>query len=100
MTKTLKISKKDKEHFHQDKKTVVDYPDLMEQWHPEKNTGINPDVISAGSHKKIWWKCPEGKDHEWQSAVSSRTQSRGGTNCPCCAGLKISITNARNTPKE
>ena len=62
------------------------------QWHPTKNGSITPDQVPAGSHTKYWWLCPEGPDHEWQVTVGGRTVS--GSGCPCCAGLKVSVTNS------
>jgi hypothetical protein len=38
----------------------------------------------AGSHTKVWWKCPQNPCHEWQAAPGSRTQKRRGTGCPFC----------------
>ena len=32
-------------------------PKLAKEWNYEKNYGLTPDKISAGSNKKIWWKC-------------------------------------------
>ena len=47
----------------------------------EKNNkiGLFPDKVSAGSFKKVWWKCKKG--HSWQAKVASRTE---GHNCPIC----------------
>src|SRR5262249_17330451 len=68
------------------------HPDLAAQWHPTKNGELTPDMVSAGSGKNVWWKCPNGPDHEWQIKVQSRT--REGSGCPCCDGVKVSITNS------
>ena len=59
-------------------------PLLAQQWNYEKNLGLRPDVVSANSHKKVWWKCEKG--HEWVATVAAR--NRGGTGCPMCAGKK------------
>lgn len=55
-------------------------PELLKEWDYTKNTGINPDNLSYGSNKRIWWKCSEG--HEWKVSPKGRTK---GTNCPVCA---------------
>src|SRR5262249_10560914 len=34
------------------------------------------------SENVIWWKCPNGPDHEWQVKVEHRT--RLGSGCPYC----------------
>ena len=33
------------------------YPDLAAQWHEEKNGKLTPKDITAGHHKKVWWRC-------------------------------------------
>jgi hypothetical protein len=69
------------------------HPDLAKEWHPFKND-ILPSEVTAGSNKKVWWKCNEGPDHEWEALVSSRGQGR---NCPFCDGKKVSTTNSLDT---
>jgi len=60
--------------------------ELAKQWHPTKNDSLTPNDVTAGSNKKVWWKCKEG--HEWEATVKSRNHGRG---CPFCSG--------RNKPK-
>ena len=67
------------------------HPELAAQWHPVKNGDLTPKMVVAGSKKKVWWKCPEGPDHEWQASLVKRTSGRG---CPFCAGQKVSVTNS------
>ena len=55
------------------------HPELLKQWHTEKNINIMPSSFSHGSGKKVWWKCD--KNHEWQAIITSRTK---GTGCPHC----------------
>ena len=59
-------------------------PELAAQWHPFKNKPLNPEDVSLGSHRRVWWVCEKG--HEWQAAVKSRT---GGSGCPVCANRKL-----------
>ena len=68
------------------------FPQVAEQWHPTKNGDVTPDQVVAGSHKKFWWQCPHGPDHEWPATVKNRTKQ--GYGCPCCAGQKVSVTNS------
>ncbi len=72
-------------------KVLADFPELVAQIDREKQADLNPASITAGSGKKIWWKCPESPDHEWQADVYARA-GRGGR-CPFCAGLSVSVTN-------
>jgi hypothetical protein len=66
-------------------------PDLAAQWHPTRNDSRQPVEVTTGSSRKVWWKCPNGPDHEWSSKVSHRVSGAG---CPCCAGRQVSVTNS------
>lgn len=57
---------------------------LTERWHPILNGDLLPDVISPGSHRKVWWRCEAG--HSWQAAVFSVVIN--GCDCPYCTGKK------------
>lgn len=70
------------------------HPELARQWHPAKNKDLTPYVVRPGSHKKVWWRCPKGKDHEWQSQVKARAN---GIGCPFCSNKKISMDNCLAT---
>ena len=58
------------------------FPELAREWNDDKNGLFTPDKIRFGSKKKVWWKCALG--HEWQAAVSSRTNLSNGRGCPIC----------------
>ena len=64
--------------------TVADSPELMKQWHFEKNSGEIPSSITLGSKKKVWWSCSNG--HEWEASVNHRAKGRG---CPYCSNKKV-----------
>ena len=68
------------------------FPDIVAEWHPEKNAELTPDVLVAGSETKVWWRCPKGPDHEWQTILRERTY--GASGCPFCGGRKVSVTNS------
>jgi len=55
------------------------YPELVKEWHIQKNTGITPYDVPPGTHRKVWWRCALG--HEWQAQINSRTSGAG---CPIC----------------
>lgn len=57
-------------------------PKLAAQWHPSKNGALTPADITCGSTRFVWWKCPEGKSHEWRNRLYARTLL--GTGCPFC----------------
>ena len=58
------------------------HPDLAKEWHPAKNGELTPDKVTAGSERKVWWKCPKGPEHEWQAKVEQRARLSSG--CPRC----------------
>ncbi len=63
---------------------------LKKEWHPTRNGDLTPDRVTPGSRRKVWWKCHEGPDHEWEADLFSRTK---GAKCPFCMGRKLSVTN-------
>ena len=70
-------------------------PEIASQWHPTRNGTITPRDVYSRSHQKVWWKCPEGPDHEWEATPHNRL--RGGKGCPCCCGRQVSVTNSLAT---
>ena len=68
------------------KKYLIDNPDLMVEWDWEKNDElkIEPQILTIGSNKKVWWKCTKG--HEWQTGIADRNRGYG---CPYCTGQKV-----------
>lgn len=55
-------------------------PSLSKEWDNEKNNGISPFTVTAGSGKKVWWKC--SLNHSWKASIVSRNRGNG---CPICA---------------
>lgn len=58
--------------------------ELALEWDYEKNGNLTPEMIPAGSQKKVWWKC--SNNHSWSAVVSSRNCGNG---CPYCSGKRI-----------
>ena len=52
---------------------------IAKEWCYDLND-LRPTDISAGSHKKVWWKC-DSCGHKWNAAVYTRTSGHG---CPIC----------------
>ena len=65
-------------------------PTLASEWNYEKNINLKPENISAGSNKKVWWKCSKG--HEWEATIKNRNR---GHNCPYCTSHIISKNDPR-----
>ena len=63
-------------------------PRIARQWHPTKNGALRPRKPGGGLARKVWWKCPEGPDHEWRARV--RVATVDGRGCPFCAGKRVS----------
>lgn len=61
-------------------------PVVAKQWHPSLNLNLTPEMLTAGSNKKVWWKCKN--DHEYQSVISDRNVGKG---CGTCAN-KVLLT--------
>ena len=58
-------------------------PDVAEQWHPTLNGTLLPQMVTPGSHRKVWWECDQG--HVWKAVIYSRTGPKK-CGCPICAG--------------
>ena len=60
-------------------------PKVAAQWHPTLNGALTPEQVTTGSHKKVWWECPNG--HIWKAIIYSRAgPSSRKCGCPVCAG--------------
>ena len=57
-------------------------PELATEWDYDWNKGITPDMVTAHSGKKVFWRCKKG--HSWRAAPATRLQ---GHSCPYCSGL-------------
>lgn len=58
-------------------------PDVAQQWHPTLNGALTPQMVTAGSHRKVWWECEQG--HVWKAVIYPRTGLKK-CGCPVCAG--------------
>jgi DNA-directed RNA polymerase subunit RPC12/RpoP len=60
------------------------HPDIARQWHPTKNGPLQPDDVTPGSAKKVWWICSKG--HEWRTKIYYRKNN----DCPYCKNRFLS----------
>ena len=63
---------------------AIKRPELLKEWSP--NNIISPYDVAEFSHKKVYWicqNCDYGKNNEWFSEISNRTNMN--THCPKCA---------------
>lgn len=67
------------------------FPKLSLEWDLTKNYPLTPDLFTAGSNEKVWWKCSH--NHNWKSSISTRTR---GINCPYCSKTQRLITKTNS----
>ena len=64
-------------------------PELIAEWHFEKNAKITPYDVKYGSQKKYWWQCSKDEHHEWEASPLVRMYGGG---CPYCAKRNSRLT--------
>ena len=70
------------------KKVLAGYNDLATT-NPDlavQADGWDPTTLTAGSDKKVGWRCEKG--HGWTAVLSSRS---GGNQCPVCANQLVQV---------
>jgi Probable Zinc-ribbon domain len=70
------------------------FPELVREWDADGNGDLAPSELSAGSGRRVWWRCSRGPDHRWRAKPNNRTRGAG---CPFCANRRASVTNALAT---
>ena len=71
------------------------YPEIAQEWHPHLNGDLTPRDVTAKSHHKAWWLCPQG--HDYEARIANRTNPNKPTSCPYCAGKKVNEENCLAT---
>ena len=62
------------------------FPEIAKEWHPTLNYPLTPKNITYGSSKKVWWQCPEVKDHIYDAIICDRTNKKTRVGCSFCRG--------------
>ena len=57
------------------------HPEIAKEWDYENNFDLKPEMFTAGSGKKVWWKCP--MNHSYIAMIAKRTGEKTG--CPVCS---------------
>ncbi len=65
---------------------------VAKQWHPTLNKDLKPTDVTSQSHRKVWWLCLKGPDHEWKATINTRVGKSSG--CPFCSGRLPSVTTS------
>lgn len=60
-------------------------PELLAELDQSRNVDLDPNVVAAGSKRKVWWRCA-ACGHEWRTSVGTRT---AGAGCPVCARARV-----------
>ena len=55
-------------------------PELIRDWHPNKNGEVTPYDFKPHSGRKVWWCCSRC-GYEWQATIASRSKGSGCPNC-------------------
>jgi very-short-patch-repair endonuclease len=64
------------------------FPSIAKEWHPYKNHGITPAMVTAYTDKKVWWITEHnGQVYEWYMAINARTKQNQG--CPILRSSKL-----------
>jgi hypothetical protein len=61
------------------------FPTLSKEWDSNKNQGLEPENVTPGSGKIVWWICPKG--HNFQARIAHRTRANSG--CNICANRVV-----------
>jgi DNA-directed RNA polymerase subunit RPC12/RpoP len=64
------------------------HPDLAKEFDVERNGGLTPFDVVAGTNKRLWWKCLKC-EHEWRTAGLNRKRGEG---CLACS-KRVDETN-------
>ena len=62
------------------------HPELTLEFMLDRNGGLSPSSLLAGSNRKVWWCCRK-RNREYQAIINSR--AKRGTGCKVCAGLIV-----------
>ncbi len=68
---------------------LSEYDNLLKEWDYSKNYPLDPNSLTVGSSRKVFWICP--KRHSYgPKSIYERTRTDGkATNCPYCANKKV-----------
>lgn len=68
------------------------HAELAAQWDKARNGDLTPHDVTFGSNLRVWWRCPEGPDHVWQSTVNNRSSK--AQRCPFCQNMRACRDNS------
>lgn len=74
-----------------DNSLIARFPEIAKEWNYAKNKNLTPENVISTSTVRVWWKCYQADDHEWQATVKNRVK---GSKCPCCMNRKLVKSNS------
>ena len=79
-----------------DNDLATTHPDIAREAY-----GWDPKTLTAGSNKRLAWKCNKYEDHIWKTIVNTRTNGRI-SGCPFCTNrvVKIGFNDLATTHPE
>lgn len=72
------------------KSLAINFPEILRDWNYEKNIGLDPEIIGAGSHIIAFWRCHKC-GYEWQSEIVER--QLGHKTCIGCHSIAVTHPN-------
>lgn len=60
-------------------------PEFIEEWDCKRNAPLTPKGVTAGSGKKVWWKCRKC-GYIWEARINHHVK---GVGCPVCANRVV-----------
>ncbi|HEY9715666.1 MAG TPA: zinc-ribbon domain-containing protein, partial [Chroococcales cyanobacterium] len=73
------------------------HPAVAVYWNYQKNKGWGPEDFSHGSNVKVWWHCPQYREHLFQQVIQVRVKAETDGSkfhgCIYCRGRLPSSTN-------
>ena len=63
------------------------FPQLLHEWAHDLNPKIEPECLTHGSTREVWWRCQRG--HVWKASPNARISHGYVRRCPYCAGRLI-----------
>lgn len=75
-------------------RALADFPGLMAQWHPTRNSHLDRTTLCRYTSTPVWWLC-SFCGYEFEMAPESRTETGG---CRNCRGHRAGKAAARDVP--
>ncbi len=70
-------------------------PEATKYWHPNKNSPAKPALLTPGSNKRMWWRCPTHSSQTWEAAVCNVVNLIKSGKSPCLRCRESKVKRAR-----